>query len=140
MKLCMNLNLWAWKQNYYLTSLNYVVVTIVFSVSCIKQTNYFFRRIFHISFIYYLLSQRFLYLMTVKLPEVRNNHFEEMNRQWNCIVSKHVLSTNFYGNKKEEQRNFSMVKEYRRQEFSIIQVLIFVPVCVAVFLTSIFLF
>ena len=44
MKLCMNLNLRAEKQNYYLTSLNYVV-TIVISVSCIKQKNYFFEKI-----------------------------------------------------------------------------------------------
>ena len=39
----MNLNLRAEKQNYYLTSLNYVV-TIIFSVSCIKQKNYFFKK------------------------------------------------------------------------------------------------
>ena len=45
MKLCMNLNLRAEKQNYYQTSLNYVV-TIVISVSCIKQKNYFFKKIF----------------------------------------------------------------------------------------------
>ena len=64
-----------------------------------------------------------------------------MNRQWDCIVSKkHVLSTNFYGNKKEEQRNFSMVKEYGRHEVSSIQALIFSHMCVVVFLTSIFLF
>ena len=43
MKLCMDLNLQAEKQNYYLTSLNYVV-TIVLSVSCIKQKNYFFKK------------------------------------------------------------------------------------------------
>ena len=54
---------------------------------------------------------------------------------------KHMLSTNFYGNKKGELRNFSMAKEYGRHEVSSIQVLIFVPVCVVVvFLTSIFLF
>ena len=35
---------------------------------------------------------------------------------------------------------FSMVKEYGRREVSSIQVLIFVSVCVVVFLTSIFLF
>ena len=38
----MNLNLRAEKLNYCLTSLNYVI-TIVFSVSCIKQKNYFFK-------------------------------------------------------------------------------------------------
>ena len=35
MKLCMNLNLRAEKQNYCLTSLNYII-TIVFSLSCIN--------------------------------------------------------------------------------------------------------
>ena len=39
----MNLNLRAEKQNYYLTSLNYGV-TIVISVSCIKQKNYFLKK------------------------------------------------------------------------------------------------
>ena len=53
---------------------------------------------------------------------------------------KHMLSTNLYGNKKEEQRIFSIVKEYGKHEVSSIQVLIFVPVCVVVFLPSIFLF
>ena len=38
MKLCTNLNSWAEKQSNYLASLNYVV-TIVFSVSYIKQKN-----------------------------------------------------------------------------------------------------
>ena len=53
-----------------------------------------------------------------------------MNPQWDCIVlKKYVLSTNFHGNGKEEQRNFSMVKEYGRHEISSIQVLTFVPVC-----------
>ena len=47
----MNLNLQAKKQNYYLTSLNYVV-TVEFSVSRIKQKNlkkkksYFLRLLF----------------------------------------------------------------------------------------------
>ena len=45
MKLCINLNVRAEKQNHGLTSLNYVT-TIVFFVSCIKQTNYFFKSIF----------------------------------------------------------------------------------------------
>ena len=56
-----------------------------------------------ISCVYYLLSPRFLYLMTVKLSKVRNNLLEEMNPEWDCIVSKkHVLSTNIHGNRKEE--------------------------------------
>ena len=45
MKLCMNLNLRDQKQNYCLTSLNYII-TNVFSVSCIKQKNYFFKKKF----------------------------------------------------------------------------------------------
>ena len=44
----------------------------------------------HISCAYYLLSQRFLYLMTLKLPKVRNNLLEEMNPQSDCIVSKNT--------------------------------------------------
>ena len=97
----MNLNLRAEKQNYYQTSLNYVG-TIVISVSCIKQKKLFFQKKIHISCIYYLLSQRFLYLMAVKLPKMRNNLLEEMNPKLDCIFSKKVLSTNFQGNRKEE--------------------------------------
>ena len=47
-------------------------------------------------------------------------------------IKKHVLSTNFYENKKEEKRSFLMVKEYGRHEVSIIQLLIFVSVCFVV--------
>ena len=54
-----------------------------------KKTNFFFKKN-HISCVYYLLSQRFLYLMTVKLPKVRNNLLEEMNPQRNCTVSKNT--------------------------------------------------
>ena len=53
-----------------------------------KQKNYFYKKIIHISWISYLLSQRFLHLMTVILPIVRNNRLEEINPQWDCIVSK----------------------------------------------------
>ena len=54
-------------------------------IKLIKQTNYYFQESFHISCINYLLSQivfHRLYLMTVKLPKVRNNISEETNRQW----------------------------------------------------------
>ena len=44
-----------------------------------------------ISCVYYLLSPRFLYLMTVKLSKVRNNLLEEMNPEWDCIVSKNTF-------------------------------------------------
>ena len=100
MKLCMNLNLRAEKQNYYRTSPNHVLI-IYFPFPLLNrktQKNKFF-----ISCVYYLLSQRFLYLMTVKLSKVRNNLLEEMNPEWDCIVSKkHVLSTNIHENRKEE--------------------------------------
>ena len=43
MKFCMNLNLRAEKQNYYLTSLNYVV-TVAISVSVLKWTIIFSRK------------------------------------------------------------------------------------------------
>ena len=51
--------------------------------------------------------------MMVKLPKVGNNLLQEMSPQRNCNVSKkHVLSTNW--SRKEEQINFSTVKEYGR--------------------------
>ena len=50
------------------------------------------------------------------------------------------IKNNLYGSKKEEQRNFLMVKEYGRHDDSNIQLLIFVSVCVVVFLASIFHF
>ena len=54
-------------------------------------------------------------------------------------LKKHLLSTNFHWRQKRRVKNFSMVKEYGRHEFSSIQVLIFVSVCAVDFLTSIFL-
>ena len=70
-----------------------------------------------------------------------NNLFEEMNRQWDCIVSKNTCFQRiFMGAEMKNRENFSMVKEYERHEVSSIQVLTFVPVCVVVFRTSIFLF
>ena len=71
-----------------------------------KQTT-FFKKSFHISCIYYLLFQRFLYLMTVNLPNVRNNLLEEMNRQWDCIVSKSTwFQQIFMGTKKKSKETF----------------------------------
>ena len=64
-----------------------------------------------------MLSERLLYLMTVKLPNIRNNLLEEMNPKWDCIVSKkHVLSTNFHENRKVEQRHLAVVKEYQKHK------------------------
>ena len=44
---------------------------------------------------YYLLSQRFVYLMTVKLPGVRNLH-EEITAEWDCIVSENTCFQQFF--------------------------------------------
>ena len=64
-----------------------------------------------------------------------------MNRQWDCIVSKHTCFQQiFMGTKKKGLRNSSMAKEYGRHEVSSIQVFIFIPVCTTSFLTSISLF
>ena len=48
-------------------------------------------------------SQRYLYLITVKLPKVRNNILEEMNPRMRLhCFKKHALSKNFHVNRKEE--------------------------------------
>ena len=80
--------------------------------------------------------------MTVKLSKIRKNLLEEMNPQWNAIVSKNTCFQQIFmgTEKKSKEILFSMVKEYGRHEISSIQVLIFVSVSVVVFLTSIFLF
>ena len=49
-----------------------------------KQKNYFLKK----KNSNFLHSQRFLYLMAVKLPKVGNSLLEEMNWQRNYIVSK----------------------------------------------------
>ena len=46
-----------------------------------KEFSYFLRLLFAFSKIY---------LMTVKLPKVRNNLLEEMNHEWDCTVSKNT--------------------------------------------------
>ena len=73
-----------------------------------RQTT-FFQKSFHISWIYYLLSQRFLYLMTVKLPKVRNNLFEEISRQWDCIVSKNTCFQRIFMGIKKKSKEFLCV-------------------------------
>ena len=76
----------------------------------VKQTNYFFQKNFHISCIYYLLSQRFLYLMTVKLTKVRHSLFMEMNRKWDRIVSKNTCFQRiFMGAKKKRSIVFKFL-------------------------------
>ena len=61
---------------------------------------------------------------------------DEFSVRLHCF-KKHVLST-----KEQQRETFSMVKlkEYAKHEISSIQVLLFVSVCIVVFLTSIFLF
>ena len=63
-----------------------------------------------------IFSKRFLYFSRLlfaftkifvfndsQIPKVKNNLLEEMNPEWNCIVSKkHALSKHFHGNRKEE--------------------------------------
>ena len=58
--------------------------------------------------------------MTVKLTKLGNNLLEEMNRQWDCIVSENTCF--------EQIDFFSTVKKYGRHEVSSIKVLIFVSV------------
>ena len=62
-----------------------------------------------ISCVYYLLSQRFLYLMTVKLPKVRNNLLEEMNPEWDCIVSKTRAFKKFSWEQKKKSKEIFLL-------------------------------
>ena len=79
----------------------FYVITIIFSVSFI---NLFFQKKIPISCVYYLLSQRFFYLMTVKLRKVRNNLLKEMNPKWDCIISKNTCFQQiFMGAEKESK-------------------------------------
>ena len=76
----------------------------------------------HISCVYYLLSQRFLYLMTVKLPNMRNNLLEEMNLpiRLHCL-KKQVLSKNFHWRQKRRVKNFfdgKRIWQTRGQQYS----------------------
>ena len=47
----------------------------------------------------------FLFNDGLKLSKVRNNLLEKMNQMGLHCFRKHVLSTNFHGNRKEEQRD-----------------------------------
>ena len=100
MKLSMNLNLRAEKQNYCLTSSMLLQSYFPFLV----LINLFFQKKICISCVYYLLSQRFFYLMTVKLRKVRNNLLKEMNPKWDCIISKNTCFQQiFMGTEKESK-------------------------------------
>ena len=82
----MRLNLGVEKQDYCLTSLNYVIQSYFPFPLWNRKTIFSKKKKKHISCVYYLLSKRFLGLMTVKLPKVRNNLLEEMNPEWDSIV------------------------------------------------------
>ena len=71
-----------------------------------KQKNYFFNKKIQISCVYYLLSQRSLYLMAVKLPEVGNSLLEEMNWQRNCIVSKNTCFQQIFLGAEKKSKEF----------------------------------
>ena len=112
MKLHMNLNFWDEKQNCHLTSLNYVII-IVFSVSCIKQKNYFIKNVF----IFLAFTTCFHKDFCI--------WWRSSYRRWEIIFSrrmglhcfkKHLNSTNFHGNRNKEQRNFSIVRKYGRNK------------------------
>ena len=63
------------------------------------------QKFFQISCVYYLFSQRFLYLITVKLLKVGNNLLQEMNPQCDCIFSKNTCFQQiFMGAEKESKR------------------------------------
>ena len=64
---------------------------------------------FFISWVYYLHLQRFLYLMTVKLPKVRNNLLEEMNPEWDCIVSKTRAFKKFSWEQKKKSKEIFLL-------------------------------
>ena len=96
----MNLNLRAEKQNYSLTSSMLLQSYFPFLVLIYL----FFQKKIRISCVYYLLSQRFFYLMTVKLRKVRNNLLKEMNPKWGCIISKNTCFQQiFMGTEKESK-------------------------------------
>ena len=100
----MNLNLRAEKQNYYLASLNYVV-TIVISVYCIKHKNYFFEKNSYFLRLLFAFTKIFVFNDGQKLTEVRNNFLEEMNPQWDCIVSKNTCFQQiFRGTEKKSKK------------------------------------
>ena len=87
---------------------------IVFSSSSLKIPN----KVFSV--------QTFFYLFEAFL--------EEMNSQWDCIVSKNACFQQiFMVAEKKTKEIFSTVKEYRRHEVSSIQVLLFFSVCAVAF-------
>ena len=60
MKLFMSLNLRAEKQNYCVTSLNYVI-TIVFFVFCFKQKKYFSKKLSYLRRLTFALTKIFVF-------------------------------------------------------------------------------
>ena len=102
MKLCMKLTLRAEKQNYCLTSRNYVI-TIVFAVSCIKQKNYFFKILSYFLRLLFAFTKIFVF-NDGKLTNLRNNLLEEKKPEWACFVSKNTcLQQIFMGTEKKSK-------------------------------------
>ena len=99
-KLCMNLNLRAEKQNYCLTSLSYVI-TIVFSISCINA----FTICFH---------KDFVYLITLKLRKMtkKSSWGDESQIGQHCF-KKHVLS---WEQKRRVKKLFDCKRIWKTQE------------------------
>ena len=55
--------------------------------------------------------------MTVKLLKVRNNLFEEMNPEWNFIVSKNMCFQQiFMGTEKKNKEIFDYKRIWKTQE------------------------
>ena len=85
-----------------------LVITICLLFPVFNRKTIFSRNL-HISCVYYLLSQRFLYLMTVKLSKVRNNLLEDMDPEWDCIVSKNMrIQQIFMGTEKKSKEIFRL--------------------------------
>ena len=57
-----------------------------------------------------MLLQRFLFLMTVKLLNVRNNLLEEMNPEWDRIVSKNTCFQEIFMGTEKRVKRFSDCK------------------------------
>ena len=63
---------------------------LYFPFPVLTRKTIFFQKKFQISCVYYFLSQRVLYLMTVKLQKLGKNILEEINSQSQRIVSKNT--------------------------------------------------
>ena len=105
-------------KKYYISTTILLQSYFSFPVLNRKTFFYFFKKSFHISCVYYLLSQRFFYLMTVKLPKKRNNLLEEMNPKWDCIVSRNTCFQQIFiaTEKKSKEIFFYCKRIWKTQE------------------------